>query len=259
MDLQLTGKKTLVTGATAGIGYATALLFAQEGADVIITGRKQEEADAKAAEITTQSGNRNVKGVAVDFSRPEEIEALINKVTDVDILINNAGMFNQIAFEEITDEDWLQIFEVNVLSGIRLSRHYFPKMLAKNEGRIIFISSESALNIPEEMIHYGMSKTAQLAVSRGLAKLTKGTNVTVNCVLPGPTYSRGVEKMMEGAPDKEAATKDFFENKRPTSLIQRFANVDEVANMVVYVASGRASATNGAALRVDGGVVNSIM
>lgn len=259
MDLQLKDKKTLVTGATAGIGYATALLLAQEGADVIITGRKQEAADAKATEIAEKSGNANVSGIAVDFARPNEIEALIEQLPDLDILINNAGIFGEKAFEEITDEDWLQIYEVNVLSGVRLSRYYFPKMLAKNEGRIIFISSESALNIPEEMIHYGMSKTAQLALSRGLAKLTKGTNVTVNCVLPGPTYSRGVEQMMEGAPDKEAATKDFFEYKRPTSLIQRFADVSEVANMIVYVASGRASATNGAALRVDGGVVNSIM
>lgn len=264
MDLKLIGKKALITGSTAGIGFAIARLLAKEGALVIINGRENDDVQKKIAELKNETGNPKVEGVAADFAKKDEIDNLIAKIPDLDILINNVGIFNEVKFEEISDEDWFEIFELNVMSGVRLARHYFPKMMKKNEGRIIFISSESALNIPTEMIHYGMTKTAQLSISRGLARLTKGSNVTVNAVLPGPTWSRanakGMKKQAEQS-DKslEEVKEEFFEERRPTSLIQRWADVDEVANMVAYVASPLSSATNGAALRVDGGVVNSIV
>lgn len=215
-------------------------------------------------EIADTSGNRNVSGVAADFSKKEEVEKLLKEIPEVDILINNVGIFNQVDFADISDEEWLEIFNINVMSGVRLSRHYFPKMMKQNWGRIIFISSESAINIPTEMVHYGVSKTAILGLSRGLARLSKGSNVTVNSVLPGPTWSRANKKGMEEQAKKEDKTldevkKEFFEHRRPTSLIQRFASTEEVANMVAYVASPLSAATNGAALRVDGGVVNVII
>lgn len=264
MDLQLTHKKALVTGSTAGIGLAIAKELAIEGADVIINGRKQEDVDQAVATLIKETSNQRVKGIAADFAKTEDIKRLLEQIPEVDILVNNVGMFNQMPFEEIPDEEWFEVFEVNVMSGVRLARHYFPQMLKKNEGRIIFISSESALNIPTEMVHYGMTKTAQLAISRGLARLSKGTKVTVNSVLPGPTMSRGVEQMLEkqtgnAAQTTEEMTQEFFETQRPTSLIQRFAEVEEVAHMVAYIASPLSSATNGAALRVDGGVANYII
>ncbi|MCW3105767.1 MAG: short-chain dehydrogenase/reductase, partial [Segetibacter sp.] len=203
-----------------------------------------------------------VTGVAADFSKADEVTAITQQIPEVDILVNNVGIFEPKAFAEIPDEDWLRFFEVNVLSGVRLSRFYFPKMLQANQGRIIFISSESALNIPAEMIHYGMTKTAQLAISRGLAELTKGTNVTVNSILPGPTKSEGVADFVDSLAKHQNITpqqaeSDFFRNARPTSIIQRFASVDEIATLVTYIASPLSAATNGAALRADGGVVKS--
>jgi len=264
MDLQLTGKKALVTGSTAGIGYAIAKGLAAEGAKVILNGRKQSAVDEAVKALKEETENESIIGVAADFSKKDDILQLLLEVPAVDILVNNVGIFNQVEFEEITDEEWFEMFEINVMSGVRLSRHYFPKMMEKNEGRIIFISSESALNIPTEMVHYGFSKTAQLAVSRGLARLSKGSNVTVNSVLPGPTYSRANIKELENAAKENKTTvdailEDFFQNRRPTSLIQRFAEAEEVANMVTYIASPLSSATNGAALRVDGGVANYII
>lgn len=260
MDLQLNGKKALVTGSTAGIGFAIADHLLQEGAAVVINGRTKERIEQSVSLLQQKHPQSDVSGVAADFSNSEDVAALTNRVSQVDILINNVGIFEPKPFTEIKDEEWLRFYEVNVLSGVRLSRHYLPGMLARNWGRIIFISSESALNIPEEMIHYGMTKTAQLAISRGLAELTRGTNVTVNAILPGPTKSEGVAGFVAGLAEAQGisaaqAENEFFKTARPTSLLQRFATVDEVANMVVYVASALSSATNGAALRADGGVV----
>lgn len=263
MDLKLKGKLALVTGSTAGIGYAIAKSLAKEGAKVVINGRKKEDVDTKVQSLKNETGNDEISGIAADFSKKDEVSQLLKQLPDVDILVNNVGIFNQVSFEKISDEEWFEMFEVNVMSGVRLSRYYFPKMLKKNDGRIIFISSESALNIPTEMVHYGFSKTAQLAISRGMARLSKGSKVTVNSVLPGPTMSRANEKAFkQEAKDKsismEEVIEQFFEERRPTSLIQRFASTDEVANMVAYVASPLSAATNGAALRVDGGVANYI-
>jgi len=260
MDLQLKDKLALVTGSTAGIGYSIAKQLAAEGARVIVNGRTAERVDAAVESIIAATGNSDVKGIIADFAKPDQIAELVNQLPEVDILINNVAVFEPKEFNNITDEDWLKFYEINVLSGVRLSRAYFSKMLAKNWGRIIFISSESALQIPKEMIHYGMTKTAQLAVSRGLAELTKGTAVTVNAVLPGPTASEGVGGFIENlAKDQnksiDEVKKEFFETMRPTSLIQRFLETDEIANMVTYLCSPLAAATNGAAIRADGGLL----
>jgi NAD(P)-dependent dehydrogenase (short-subunit alcohol dehydrogenase family) len=262
MDTQLKGKTALVTGSTAGIGFAIASQLLAEGARVIINGRSPERIDQALARLKEANPAADVSGVAADFTNAEEVAAITRQVPQVDILVNNVGIFEPRAFADISDADWFRFYEVNVLSGVRLSRFYFPLMLAANWGRIIFISSESAVQIPEEMIHYGMTKTAQLAVSRGLAELTRGTNVTVNTVLPGPTRSEGVADFVGAlARDQqitaEQAEADFFKNARPTSIIQRFATVEEVANLVTFVASPLSSATNGAALRADGGVLKS--
>ncbi|OON69069.1 SDR family NAD(P)-dependent oxidoreductase [Hymenobacter sp. CRA2] len=262
MDLQLTGKTALVTGSTAGIGLAIARRLAAEGAAVILTGRTEARlADARNS-ILADTPQAEVRGITVDFGRAADVQQLLAAVPTVDILINNVGIFDPKPFADIPDEDWLRFFEVNVLSGVRLSRHYFPQMLERNWGRILFISSESALQIPQEMIHYGTTKTAQLAVARGLAELTKGTGVTVNSVLPGPTASEGVQdfigKLAAEGQTREQAEQDFFQHARPSSLLQRFATPDEVATMVTYLASPLASATNGASVRVDGGTVRSI-
>ena len=264
MDLQLKNKKALVTGSTAGIGYAIAKQLANEGAHVYVNGRTTERVDAAIKMLKDETGNPNIEGFAVDFSDVKQIENLIQQLPEVDILVNNVGIFEPKAFADISDGDWFRFFEVNVLSGVRLSRAYFDRMLAKNWGRIIFISSESGVQIPDEMIHYGMTKTAQIAVSRGLAELTKGTHVTVNTILPGPTGSEGVGGFIESLAKDQGKTveqveKDFFEHMRPSSLIQRFATPGEVANLVTYVASPLSAATNGAALRADGGVVRSII
>lgn len=264
MDLKIKDKLVFISGSTAGIGYATAARFLNEGAQVIINGRKQDTVDAAVEKLKAEIKNANVSGIAADFSKVEDINSLLKELPEVDILINNTGIFEPKAFADIPDEDWFKFFEVNVMSGIRLARQYFPKMLKKNWGRIIFISSESAVFIPEEMIHYGMTKTAQLAVSRGLAELTKGTKVTVNSILPGPTKSKGVSGFIEDLAKADNISvdeveADFFKNMRPTSLIERFASVDEIANTIVYYSSELASATNGASIRVDGGLIRSIL
>ena len=260
MDFQLKNKRALISGSTKGIGKATAILLAKEGAHVIINGRSEKSIEKAKADILKEVSGAKITAIACDFSKPEEVEKLIEEIKEVDILINNVGIFAQTDFLDIPDEDWQKFYEVNVLSGVRLSRAFLPGMLKKDWGRIIFISSESAVNIPVEMIHYGMTKTAQLAISRGIAEVTKGTNVTVNSVLPGPTLSDGVKEMtdMQNEKDREKVEGEFFKNARPTSLIQRFADPEEVAHMIAYVASPLSSATNGAALRVDGGVVKTI-
>lgn len=264
MDLQLQGKRALVTGSTAGIGFAIAKALAMEGAFAIVNGRTPERVRAAIAKLAQAGVRGKVEGLPADMGTAEGAEEAIRKFPDVDILVNNLSIFEPKPFEQITDQEWLHFFEVNVLSGVRLSRHYLPRMIERNWGRIVFISSESAIQIPAEMIHYGMTKTAQLAVSRGLAELTAGTNVTVNAVLPGPTASEGVNEFLNGVAamkntDRAQLERDFVPTMRPTSLLRRFATPDEVAVMVAFVCSPLASATNGAALRVDGGVVRTII
>jgi len=262
MELKIENKIALVTGSTAGIGFAIAKALATEGAEVFINGRTEERVHAAVESLKKETGNKNIKGIVADFSDTAQIDRLIGQLPAVDILINNVGIFEPKAFNEITDDDWFKFFEVNVLSGVRLSRAYFDKMIKQNWGRIIFISSESAIQIPQEMIHYGMTKTAQIAVARGLAELTKGTNVTVNTVLPGPTFSEGAGGFLkdlakEKGKSVEEIEKDFFQNTRATSILQRFIKTDEIAPIVAYLASDLSIATNGALLRADGGVVKS--
>jgi NAD(P)-dependent dehydrogenase (short-subunit alcohol dehydrogenase family) len=261
MDLGLTGKLALVSGSTAGIGYAIAEALVREGARVIVNGRTSKSVDKAVAKLNAIAPN-SASAFAADLSTAEAAIDVARKFPDVEILVNNLGIFEPKGFEEITDDEWEHFFEVNVLSGIRLARAYLPAMKRKNWGRIIFISSESGVQIPPEMIHYGVTKTAQLAVSRGLAESLSGTGITVNCVLPGPTRSRGVEDFVEALAKREGKTfaqfeTEFFQKVRPTSLIKRFARPEEVASLVAYVASPLSSATTGAALRVDGGVVKS--
>lgn len=262
MDTQLKNKTALVTGSTAGIGLAIAVGLAREGANVIVNGRTKTRVEEALAFIRKEVPNASLQGVEADFSKAEEVNAIVSKFPNVDILVNNVGIFEPKNFVEIPDEDWVRFFEVNVLSGVRLSKAYLPDMLQKNWGRIIFISSESGVQIPDEMIHYGVTKSAQISLARGIAELTKGTNVTVNSVLPGPTRSEGVEGFLEDLSKQQGITvdaveKQFFQSVRPSSLIQRFATTEEVANLVVYLSSPLASATNGASVRVDGGVVKS--
>lgn len=261
MDLQLTGKLALVSGSTAGIGHAIATALAAEGARVIVNGRQQASVDAAVAGIRAAPGGA-VLGFAGDLSTAAAAEALVAQYPGIEILVNNLGIFEPKAFEDIPDADWTRFFDVNVLSGVRLARLCLPAMRQANWGRIIFISSESAVQIPAEMVHYGMTKTAQLAVSRGLAESVAGTGITVNSVLPGPTRSRGVGDFVEAlakADGKsiEAYEKEFFETARPTSLIKRFETPEEIATMVAYLASPLASGTTGAAVRVDGGCTKS--
>jgi NAD(P)-dependent dehydrogenase (short-subunit alcohol dehydrogenase family) len=257
MDLELAGKKALVTGSTAGIGYAIAARLVKEGSAVIVNGRTQERVD-KAVKETGAA-----YGIAADLGTEEGVRRCIERFSTVEILVNNLGIFEPKPFENISDDDWRRFFEVNVLSGVRLSRHYVGQMLQAKWGRIVFISSESALQIPVEMIHYGMTKTAQLAISRGLAETTKGTAVTVNAVLPGPTASEGVTAFVDSLAAKEGVDrseieKEFFRKTRPSSILQRFITPDEIANLVAFVCSPLASAINGAAVLADGGVVQSI-
>jgi NAD(P)-dependent dehydrogenase (short-subunit alcohol dehydrogenase family) len=261
MDLQLNGKAALVTGSTAGIGFATARGLAAEGASVIVNGRTQERVNAAIADIRKSHPGAKISGVATDVSTAAGCQMLAEAVPEVDVLVNNMGIFKPIPFEKIPDEDWLNIFEANVMSGVRLSRHYLPGMRAKNWGRILFVSSESAVQIPAEMIHYGMTKTAQVAVARGIAETVAGTGITVNSVLVGPTRSEGAEKFIAqmGGGDTAAFEKEFFKSARPTSLLKRFETIEEVANMIVYLSSPRASGTTGSAIRVDGGVVKAIL
>ncbi len=263
MKIDLTGKTALVTGSTSGIGHAIAKGLVAAGADVVVNGRTEAKVDAAVAALAKVTPGGKVRGIAADVSTAVGCDALAAALPDVDILINNAGIFEPKGFFDIPDEDWTRFFEVNVMSGVRLSRAYLKGMLKRDWGRVVFISSESALNIPKEMIHYGLTKTAQLALSRGLAEMTRGTAVTVNSVLPGPTMSEGVETFVkdlakQNGQSVEEAASQFVRQFRPTSLLQRFASVEEIANMVVYVSSKEASATNGAALRAEGGIVQTI-
>jgi NAD(P)-dependent dehydrogenase (short-subunit alcohol dehydrogenase family) len=257
MDLELKDKSALVTGSTAGIGLAIATALAREGAEVIVNGRTEERVE----NAVRASGAAH--GIAADLGTDAGARAVIAKFPAVDILVNNLGIFEPKPFEEISDYDWLRFFEVNVLSGVRLSRHYLPLMKQRNWGRIVFISSESAVMIPKEMIHYGMTKTAQLAISRGLAETTAGTGVTVNSVLPGPTRSEGVIEFVSKLAaakgvDNAAVEREFFTKARPSSLLQRFAEAEEVAAVVAFVCSPLAAAMNGAAVRAEGGIIQSI-
>lgn len=263
MDLQLKGKRALVTGSTAGIGFAIAQALVQEGANVIVNGRTKQRVDDAIEKLRAAFPSADVHGLAVDLGTAGGTREATTRFGEVDILINNLGIFEAKPFEQISDEDWFRFFEVNVLSGVRLSRHYLPRMKQKNWGRIIFVSSESGLQIPSEMIHYGMTKTAQIAIARGMAETTTGTNVTVNAVLPGPTASEGVNQFVENLAaskqtSREQLEKEFFEHMRPSSILKRFERPEEIAALAAFISSPLSSAINGAALRVDGGVVRSI-
>jgi len=263
MDLQLDGRRALVTGSTLGIGFAISKALAQEGAQVIVNGRTVQRVNDAKERIAAEVPNVRVQGVAADLSTADGASRVIEAFPDLDILINNVGIFEPQPFEQISDDDWLRFLQVNVMSGVRLSRHYLPQMKLRNWGRIVFVSSESAVNIPAEMIHYGVTKTAQVALARGLAETTLGTGVTVNSVLPGPTLSEGVGTFLQQLAKEQGITvaeveKQFFEKARPSSLLKRFIQPDEVASMVAYVCSPLSSATNGAALRVEGGLLRSV-
>ncbi|MBK7462727.1 MAG: SDR family oxidoreductase [Betaproteobacteria bacterium] len=263
MDLQIFGKRALVSGSTKGIGFAIALELAREGAKVIINGRRPQEVIAAVNRIKAAISAADVQGVAADLSTTEGVAVLTAACPQVDILVNNLGIFDPVPFEDITDSEWQRFFDVNVMSGVRLSRHYLPAMKSAQWGRIVFISSESGINTPGEMVHYGMTKSAQLAVSRGLAQSCAGTGVTVNAVLPGPTRSEGVGEFFgklaaDAGISLDEMERRFFAEGRPTSIIKRMIDPAEVAAMVAYVCSARAAATTGAALRVEGGIVSTI-
>ena len=263
MNLELEKKKAFVSGSTAGIGLAIASRLAREGAEVWLNGRSQERVDAALAQIRKEFAEANVHGVAADLGTAEGCDEVVRQLPEVDILVNNVGIFAPRSFEKISDEEWEKFFTVNVLSGVRLSRAYLPGMKTRDWGRIVFISSESALQIPAEMIHYGTTKTAQLAVARGLAETCASTRVTVNSVLPGPTASEGVGEFVEQLALEKKMSRaefetDFFEHARPTSLLQRFIEPEEIANVVAFVCSPLASSINGASVRADGGVIKSI-
>ena len=263
MDLELKGRTALVTGSTAGIGYAIASRLAREGASVSVNGRSEERVRATVAKLGKEISGANVHGVAADLGIAEGCASLIAKIPRVDILVNNVGIFEPKPFEEITDQDWERFFQTNVMSGVRLSRAYLAGMKQRDWGRIVFISSESGLQIPAEMIHYGMTKTAQLAIARGLAETCAKTKVTVNSVLPGPTASEGVTEFVATLAGQNKMSpaefeKEFFKSGRPSSILQRFEEPDEIASVVAFVCSPLASALNGSAVRADGGVVRSI-
>jgi NAD(P)-dependent dehydrogenase (short-subunit alcohol dehydrogenase family) len=266
MIIDLSGKRAIITGSTSGIGFAIATGLVASGAAVVINGRNQKTVDAAVARLAKGAdgkGAAKVDGIAADLATAAGAAAFVARASDADILVNNLGIFEPKPFEAISDDDWQRFFETNVMSGVRMSRHYLPQMVKRGWGRIVFISSESGLNIPPEMIHYGTTKTAQIAIARGLAESVAGSGVTVNAVLPGPTRSDGVADFFaklarEQGVSQAEMERDFIANHRPTSLIKRLATVDEVASMVVYVCSPQASATTGAALRVDGGVVRAI-
>jgi NAD(P)-dependent dehydrogenase (short-subunit alcohol dehydrogenase family) len=262
MDLQITGKTALVTGATAGIGLAIAKKLALEGASAVITGRDAGKLDQAVTEIRAQ-GAGNARGIIADITTPDGTAALLAQLPEVDILVNNLGIYESKAFVEISDADWERYFNVNIMSGVRLTRQYFPKMLEKNAGRVIFVSSETALAVDPTMIHYAVTKTAQLSLARGLAGLTRGTAVTVNSVMPGPTRSDGIVEYLRSVSHNPNATADeaeaeFFAGPRSGSLLQRMIESDEIANMVAFLASPLSAATNGAAIRLEGGLINTL-
>jgi NAD(P)-dependent dehydrogenase (short-subunit alcohol dehydrogenase family) len=264
MDLQLKGKRALVTGSTCGIGWATARELAAEGACVVINGRDPARLASAVARIQAEVPGAAIDGVQADLSSAAGCQRLLDAAGEADILVNNLGIFEPKPFEHIGDDDWQRFFEVNVMSGVRLARHHLPRMKARGWGRIVFISSESGICPPADMVHYGMTKSAQLSVSRGLAETCVGTGVTVNAVLPGPTRTEGVGEFFaklasDAGQTLQEAEHDFFKYARPTSLLQRFIEPAEVAAMVTYVCSPRAAATQGAALRVEGGVVRTLI
>jgi NAD(P)-dependent dehydrogenase (short-subunit alcohol dehydrogenase family) len=263
MDLQLGGKIVFVSGSTAGIGLAIASRLARESAEVVINGRTEERVREAVAQIKKGSHDANVRGIAADLGDAKGCGEIVRQLPRVDVLVNNVGIFEPKPFEKIADADWERFFAVNVMSGVRLSRAYLPAMKERNWGRVVFISSESALQTPAEMIHYGMTKTAQLAIARGLAETCQGTNVTVNSVLPGPTASEGVAEFVsklaaENKMSEAEFEKEFFRSARPSSILKRFIEPEEIANVVAFVCSPLASAINGSAVRADGGVVQSI-
>lgn len=264
MNIDLSGKRAVISGSTAGIGYAIARGLAGAGAHVILNGRTEDRVDEAVRRLRAEVANASAEGIAADLGTHEGTEAVMTKAPATDILVNNLGIFEPKPFLDIPDEDWERFFRINVLSGVRLARHYLPGMMERSWGRMVFMSSESAIQIPAEMIHYGMTKTAQLAISRGLAEIAAGSGVTVNAVLPGPTRSEGVGQFVadlarsQGKSEAEVEA-DFFATMRPSSLIQRFAEVEEVASLVVYICSPQASTTTGAALRVDGGAIRTIV
>ena len=264
MNLQIDGKRALISGATSGIGLAIATTLADEGAAVIIAGRSKEKLERARQSVQSSSGKKaEVVTVTADLGTVEGVETVISSVSDIDILVNNLGIYEAKSFFELQDSDWMQIFEINVMSSVRLARHYLRGMLERNFGRIIFISSESGIMTPPEMIHYGLTKSAQLAVARGLAELTKGTKVTVNSILPGPTMSEGIVDFLRSISSKTDPTlaeaeKEFFEKHRSSSLLQRLIDPREIANLAAFIASPLSSATNGAALRAEGGLVRTI-
>jgi NAD(P)-dependent dehydrogenase (short-subunit alcohol dehydrogenase family) len=263
MDLGLRGKTAVVSGSTAGIGFAIAAALAAEGAGVVVNGRTQARVTAALKSIRQRVKNADVQGIPADLGTAQGIETFLRQASEADILVNNLGIFEPKPFLEIPDSDWLRFFEVNVLSGVRLSRQYLPAMLKKNWGRIIFISSESAQHIPAEMIHYGMTKTAQVAIARGMAESVAGTGVTVNSILAGPTASEGVGGFLEDMAKQQGMTKaeiekQFFASVRPTSLLKRFETTEEVAAVVAFIASAQSVAINGSAVRAEGGVIRSI-
>ncbi|HEY0290619.1 MAG TPA: SDR family oxidoreductase [Pseudomonas sp.] len=264
MNIQLNSKRALVTASTCGIGFAIAKGLAEAGAEVVINGRSDGSVNDAVAKLASAVPGATITGVAADLSSPNGVEKLVQGAGHIDILVNNAGIYGPQDFFETDDDVWDSYWQTNVMSGVRLSRALLPAMMGKNWGRVVFVSSESARNIPADMIHYGVSKTAQLALARGLAKRVAGSGVTVNSVLPGPTLSDGVAAMMQSEVERtgkslEEVAKAFIMEHRPSSIIQRAATVEEVANMIVYVCSHQASATTGAALRVDGGVVDDIV
>ena len=258
MDLELNGKMALISGSTKGIGFAVAELLAREGAKVILNGRTEDAVSASQKEILGRTPKAQVQGFAADLATAAGCKAIAQRFPEVDILVNNLGIFERKAFEEIADEEWQRFFDINVMSGVRLTRAYLPGMKKRGWGRVVFISSESAIQVPDNMIHYGMTKTAQLAISRGLAETCAGTRVTVNTVMPGPTLTHGnkaaIARRAPGRPFAEVE-REFFEKARPSSLLKRYAQPEEVAPLVAYLCSPLSAATNGAALRADGGIV----
>lgn len=264
MNLKLIGKTALITGSTAGIGLAIAESLVAEGANVILNGRSRERVEGAVATVKAGSESARVSGVFADLSTAEGAQKIIDGISDIDILVNNVGIFEPKPFENIPDSDWLKFFEANVMSGVRLSRHFMPKMKQKGWGRIIFVSSESGVQIPAEMIHYGMTKSAQIAIARGMAETTVGTKVTVNSILPGPTASEGVATFVgqmaaEKRISKEQMEHEFFETARPTSLLKRFIEPKEIGDVVAFLASPLSSAINGTAVRIDGGVIRAMV